>query len=191
MGAWATEGLPSVQETLPLPYGRGSQKCPRRASLSGAVPPPPRDRSSPTPTADSSTSSTVRNDSSEARRFRAALHRGVGEGSTGTSNRQGGRKQQAAIMGVKPTLGTTGLPIETLKHHWERAAFLPNGLQPDSLLCLLLCPWQSRHNGEELLLLEMMKCCPLRAAATMCSSGQWGWEAFLLSPLHVNLEYPG
>lgn len=66
---WLLRSSLLVQEVLSLPYGRESQKSPRRASRSGAVLLPQLDHSSPILKAGSSTSSTVHSDSSEAGRL--------------------------------------------------------------------------------------------------------------------------
>lgn len=118
----------SVQEALPLPYGKGSQESPRRSSLSDAAHPPQPDRSSPSLTADSNTSSTVRSDLSEAGRLRTMCASGVGQRwSTGVNSTQGRRKQHTRLRRVKPTMETVRLSTE-----WP-----PNAAGNGLLLCLM------------------------------------------------------
>ena len=84
-----------VPGALPLPYGRGSQKSPRRASLSDVALPPQPGRSSPSPKADSNTSSTVRSDSSEAGRLRTSVHQWGGAEKIRRHRQHTGRKKTA------------------------------------------------------------------------------------------------
>lgn len=123
----------SVQEALPLPYGKGSQESPRRSSLSDAAHPPQPDRSSPSLTADSNTSSTVRSDLSEAGRLRTDVRQWGGAEMIHRYQQHTGEKKTAHTHQESETNNGNCSVIYRVapKRRWERSALVPNELQPE------------------------------------------------------------
>lgn len=157
-----------VPGALLLPYGRGSQKSPRRASLSDVALPPQPGRSSPSPKADSNTSSTVRSDSSEAGRLRTSVHQWGGREKIRRHRQYTGKKKTAqtpqegetnnansqAVCRQAPDATGNGLLFCL-------TSFSPYGICPTNSHASQVTPRGSYKMGEELLLLQLRKCYPL------------------------------